>query len=177
MHGCLLSGVVKVTWGDFFHCLERWLEKLKDVIVEQERMRTLGPANKDQSRDPATDKTPTYQCIIVMNGQSQNKWKQGRKDVASLRDVKITALSCALHISCVTYICGFIWLLNPCARGAQIREGSGYQNGWIFGKVPKGEGGHFYSKNLCCKIWTFEQGFFGIKMIQRGIFRVCFSII
>ena len=24
---------------------------------------------------------------------------------------------------------------------------------------------------------TFEQGFFGIKMIQKGIFRVCFSII
>ena len=24
------------------------------------------------------------------------------------------------------------------------------------------------SKNLYCKIWTFEQGFFGIKMIQRG---------
>ena len=25
-------------------------------------MRSLGAANKDQSRDPATDKTPTYQC-------------------------------------------------------------------------------------------------------------------
>ena len=59
----------------------------------------------------------------------------------------------------------------------RFREASPYQNVWIFGKVPKGGGGHFQSKNFCCKFWTFEQGFFGIKMIQRGIFRVCFSII
>ena len=43
-----------------------------------------------------------------------------------------------------------------------------------FRKSSEGGGGHFQSKNLYCKIWTFEQGFFGIKMIQRGIFRVCF---
>ena len=55
-----------------------------------------------------------------------------------------------------------------------LREAYRYQNGWIFGKVPNGGGGHFQSKNFCCKFWTFEQGFFGIKMIQRGIFRVCF---
>ena len=35
-------------------------------------------------------------------------------------------------------------------------------------------GSQFQSKNFYCKFWTFEQGFFGIKMIQRGIFRVCF---
>ena len=44
-------------------------------------------------------------------------------------------------------------------------------------KFRRGGGGHFQSKNFCCKFWTFEQGFFGIKMIKRGIFRVCFSII
>ena len=46
-----------------------------------------------------------------------------------------------------------------------------------FRKSSEGGGGHFQSKNFYCKFWTFEQGFFGIKMIKRGIFRVCFSII
>ena len=44
-----------------------------------------------------------------------------------------------------------------------------------FRKSSEGGGGHFQSKNLYCKIWTFEQGFFGIKMIHRGIFRVCYQ--
>ena len=45
----------------------------------------------------------------------------------------------------------------------------------FFGKVPKGgRGGHFQSKNLYCKIWTFKKGFFSMKMIQKGLFRVCF---
>ena len=30
-----------------------------------------------------------------------------------------------------------------------VREAFPFQNGWIFGKVPKG--GHFQSKNLCCR--------------------------
>ena len=38
-----------------------------------------------------------------------------------------------------------------------------------------GGGGHFRSKNLYCKIWTFEQGYFGMKIIKNGLFRVCFS--
>ena len=57
---------------------------------------------------------------------------------------------------------------------ASIRDAPRFQIGWIFGKVPRG-GGHFQSKNLYCKIWTFKQGFFIMKMIQRGHFRVCFS--
>ena len=38
-------------------------------------------------------------------------------------------------------------------------------------------GGHFQSKNLCCKIWTFKQGYLTMKLIQRGLFRLCFSTI
>ena len=34
-----------------------------------------------------------------------------------------------------------------------LREGSGYQIGWIFEKLPRGGGGHFQSKNLCCRFW------------------------
>ena len=34
-------------------------------------------------------------------------------------------------------------------------------------------GGHFQSKNLCCKIWTFKQGYLTMKLIQRGLFRLC----
>ena len=40
-------------------------------------------------------------------------------------------------------------------------------------KFRKG-GGHFQSKNLYCKIWTFKQGFLTMKMIQKGLFMVCF---
>ena len=42
-------------------------------------------------------------------------------------------------------------------------------------KFRRGGGGHFRSKNLYCKIWTFEQGYFGMKIIKNGLFRVCFS--
>ena len=37
-------------------------------------------------------------------------------------------------------------------------DGSGYQDGWIFGKLP---GGHFQSKNLCCRSCTFNRAYFG----------------
>ena len=40
-----------------------------------------------------------------------------------------------------------------------ITDGWWYQNGWIFGKVSKGGVGHFQSKNLYCRFWTFIQGF------------------
>ena len=33
------------------------------------------------------------------------------------------------------------------------------QSRWIFGKVPNRDGGHFQFKNLCCRFWTFKQGF------------------
>ena len=40
-----------------------------------------------------------------------------------------------------------------------VRDGWRYQNGWIFGKVPKGGGGgHFQSKNLYWRFWAFIQG-------------------
>ena len=42
-----------------------------------------------------------------------------------------------------------------------------------FRKSSKGGGGHFQSKNLCCKIWTFKQGYLTMKLIQRGLFRLC----
>ena len=47
-----------------------------------------------------------------------------------------------------------------------LRDAFPFQNGWIFGKVPKGGGGHFQSKNLYCKIWTFKQGYLTMKLIQ-----------
>ena len=35
-----------------------------------------------------------------------------------------------------------------------LKEGSGYQIGWIFREIAKGGGGgHFQSKNLCCRFW------------------------
>ena len=54
-----------------------------------------------------------------------------------------------------------------------LREAPPYQNGWIFGKVPNG-GGSFPIQKFLLQILDFWTGFFGIKMIQRGIFRVCF---
>ena len=41
-----------------------------------------------------------------------------------------------------------------------LRDGSGYQNRLIFGKLPKGGGGHFQSKNLYWRFLTFIKGFF-----------------
>ena len=32
-----------------------------------------------------------------------------------------------------------------------LRDAFPFQNGWIFGKVPKGGEGYFQSKNLCCR--------------------------
>ena len=32
-----------------------------------------------------------------------------------------------------------------------------------FRKISKGGGGHFLSEKLCCKLWTFTQGFLSIK--------------
>ena len=40
-----------------------------------------------------------------------------------------------------------------------VRDGSGYQNRWIFEKLPGGRG-HFQSKNFCCRFWAFILGFF-----------------
>ena len=40
------------------------------------------------------------------------------------------------------------------------------------------EQGHFQYKNLCCKIWTFKQGFFGMKIENdtKGVFQgMCFN--
>ena len=36
------------------------------------------------------------------------------------------------------------------------------------GVVGLGGGGHFQSKNLCCKIWTFKQGYLTMKLIQSN---------
>ena len=36
------------------------------------------------------------------------------------------------------------------------------------GKKTEGGGGHFQSKNLYRKIWTFKQGYLTMKLIQRG---------
>ena len=55
----------------------------------------------------------------------------------------------------------------------EVREGSRYQNKWIFGKVPKG-GGVIFNPN----IYIADFGnFLSMKLIKRRIisgFRVCF---
>ena len=49
-----------------------------------------------------------------------------------------------------------------------------FPNRMNFRKSSERRGGHFQSKNLYCKIWTFKQGFLTMKMIQKNLFRVCF---
>ena len=41
-----------------------------------------------------------------------------------------------------------------------------------FGKVPKGGGGHFQSKNYVADFGNFKQGFLSMILIQSGNFRV-----
>ena len=48
-----------------------------------------------------------------------------------------------------------------------LRDGWPYENRWIFGKVPKGGGGHFQIEILCCRFWAFKKNFlqkFSLKM-------------
>ena len=40
-----------------------------------------------------------------------------------------------------------------------------------------GVGGHFQSKNLYCKILTFKQGFFSMKVIQKGLLGYVFTLL
>ena len=54
-----------------------------------------------------------------------------------------------------------LFLLSP-------REASPLQNGWIFRKVPKGGGGHFRSKNLCCRFLPLEEGYFGHEFRNKS---------
>ena len=46
-----------------------------------------------------------------------------------------------------------------------------------FRKSSKRGGGHFQSKNLYCKIWTFKQGFFSMKVIQKGLLGYVFTLL
>ena len=52
-----------------------------------------------------------------------------------------------------------------------IRYGWGYQNGWILEKYQRGgDGGHFQSKYLCRRFWTFKQGFLaGVKYLRNSV--------
>ena len=59
----------------------------------------------------------------------------------------------------------------------KLRDGCRYQNGWIFGKVPKG-GSNFQSKNLCCRfstrlfqheIWKLQHDFPKMRGWSRAI--------
>ena len=60
-----------------------------------------------------------------------------------------------------------------CNRLMVLRDRWRHQNRRIFGKVPKG--GSFPIQKFMLQIWTFTQGFFSMKMIQQGIFRLCFQ--
>ena len=61
----------------------------------------------------------------------------------------------------------------------KLREESGYQIGWFFGKVPKGEGGSFSIKKIILQILgTLKRAFWSEncnwKKIVISGFRVCF---
>ena len=35
-------------------------------------------------------------------------------------------------------------------------------------KFQRGGGGHFQSKNLCCRFWTYKQGFLSMKVEEKS---------
>ena len=35
-------------------------------------------------------------------------------------------------------------------------------------KFQMGGGGHFQSKNLCCRFWTYKQGFLSMKVEEKS---------
>ena len=37
-----------------------------------------------------------------------------------------------------------------------------------FRKSSKGGGCHFQSKNLCCRFWTYKQGFLSMKVEEKS---------
>ena len=52
-----------------------------------------------------------------------------------------------------------------------LREGSGYQIGWIFGKDSRG-GGIFNPKIYVADFGNFKQGFLIMKLKQNSNFKV-----
>ena len=58
--------------------------------------------------------------------------------------------------------------VNCFAACMRIRDGWQYQNGWILEKFQRGAGGHFQSKNLCCRFWTYKQGFLSMKVEEKS---------
>ena len=54
----------------------------------------------------------------------------------------------------------------------ELRERSGYQIRWFFGKAPKGEGVIFNPKIYIADFGKFKQGFLIMKLIQNKNFRV-----
>ena len=105
---------------------------------------------------------------------------------------------CSSWISAFRVISHWFYFLNCCTliTGCQVRFlcgaiisvwGYGHfswsrNKGWVrltdrmnFRKSSeRGGRGHFQSKNLYCKIWTFKQGFLTMKLIQKGLLRICF---
>ena len=62
-----------------------------------------------------------------------------------------------------------------------LRDGLRLQYRWNFRKFSNGGGGgclHLQSNNLCCKFWTFKQGFLSKKFEKHGnmIFRICMCV-
>ena len=58
------------------------------------------------------------------------------------------------------------------SSSSTVREGSRYQIGWIFGKVPKGGGAIFNPKIYIADFGNFKQCFLIMKLIQNCTFRV-----
>ena len=60
----------------------------------------------------------------------------------------------------------------------KVRDGWRHQNGWIFGKVPKGGWIIFNPKNYIADFGPLNRAFSAWKcnfQIQKGLFRVCFQ--
>ena len=87
----------------------------------------------------------------------------------------INIASITNDVTCHLYWRVILWMLRLLFSNVRIvRNAYLLQNGWIFGKVPKGEGGHFQSKNSC--LGTFNRALWAWNWYKTVIswFRECF---
>ena len=87
------------------------------------------------------------------------------------RESEIPRRPTAVHYIFTTRPLAGRWTLVHITR---IRDACGYQNGWIFRKIPKGGGGtvHWIQDNfiwdILCNIWWIKLGFFDSKCEKSG---------
>ena len=112
------------------------------------------PVNKD---------FPMYLQHYNNNPNQTHRWAVVKKIASEMEAVLKNYLHCFILFTLLTLprlltLLTLLSLLPPRPQPTLLtlhtllREGSRYQFGWIFGKVPRG-GGHFQSKNLYCRFW------------------------